>query len=169
MKTGRKKIFDGRIFSVFKEEKTLPDGKKAYFEEVVHSGAALIVPFAGNRVVFLRQYRCVIGRYIWELPAGTLEKGETPYACAKREITEETGYAVKKLTRLGMIYTTPGFCNERIYIYRAECGKRGTPCLDAEEYIKIKHFTRREIRVLFKKGKINDSKTIAALSYAGVL
>ena len=169
MKPRRQKIFDGRIFKVFKGNKTLPGGREAYFEEVKHPGAALIIPFIGRRIVFIRQYRGVIGKYIWELPAGILEKGETPYACAKREIAEETGYRVGRLKRIGFIYTTPGFCNEKIYIFKAECSYKRESQRDEDEMIKVRKFTRNEIHSLFKEGKIIDSKTIAALAFSDIL
>ena len=121
MKIRRKKVFSGRLLKVFKGTKRLPNGIEAYFEEVDHPGAALIVPFIKEKIVFIRQYRGVIGKYIWELPAGTLDPGETPYACAKREVEEETGCRVKSLEKVGIIFTTPGYSNEKICVFKAEC------------------------------------------------
>lgn len=165
----RKKVFNGNIINVFSGYKKLPTGKKAFFEEVEHPGAAIIVPFIKNKIVFIRQYRAVIGKYIWELPAGTLEPGETPFRCAKREVQEETGYAADSIRKLGYIYTTPGFCNEKIHIFRADCSRKSSLSLDENEVIKVKLFSRSETISLFSAGRINDSKTIAALSFAGVL
>ena len=165
----RKKVFGGRLINVFTEEKTLPNGRKAYFEKVDHPGAALILPFAGDKIIFIRQYRGVIGKYIWELPAGTISRGETPYACAKREVTEETGYKVRNLKRIGTIYTTPGFCNEKIHIFKGDCFKKKVPRREEDEYIRVKPFSRKEIKGLFKKGKITDSKTIAALAFDNIV
>ncbi len=169
MKTRRKSVFKGRLFNIFKGEKILPGGRKAYFEEVDHPGAALVIPFIKGKVVFIRQYRGVIGKYIWELPAGTLEAGETSYACAKREVLEETGYSVANLKRIGLIYTTPGFCNERIHIFKAECKERQIPKKEHDEMIRVERFTRNRILKLFRAGKIIDSKTIAALAFSGIL
>ncbi len=169
MRSGREKVFGGRLLNVFKGTKTLPDGREAYFEEIEHPGAALVIPFIKGRIVFIRQFRAVIGKYIWELPAGTLEAGETPYACAKREVAEETGYGVKGLKRIGLIYTTPGFCNEKIYIFKAECEGMKKAQREEDELIRVKLLSKSEIRKLFKNGKITDSKTIAALSFAGIL
>jgi ADP-ribose pyrophosphatase len=169
MRASRRAVFKGRLFRVFKGRKKLPNGRTAYFEEVDHPGAALVVPFIRDKIVFIRQYRGVIGKYIWELPAGTLDPGETPYACAKREVAEETGYRVKDIRRIGLIYSTPGFCNERIYIFKARCeGRKEKPKL-SDELIKTKQLTRREVLKLFRKGSINDAKTIAALGFAGIL
>ena len=170
MELPRKEIFNGRLLRVFKGMKRLPNGREAYFEEVDHPGAALIVPFVAGRIVFIRQYRDVIGKYIWELPAGTLEPGETPYVCAEREVMEETGCRARNLKRIGVIYSTPGFCNERIYIYRADCEEvTEGPRRNDGELIRVKKLSRNEIRGLFRSGRINDSKTIAALSFAGIL
>ncbi|MCK5450156.1 MAG: NUDIX hydrolase [Candidatus Omnitrophica bacterium] len=166
----RKKVYNGKLLKVFEDKKVLPDGRVAKFEEVKHPGAALVIPFIGNKIVFLRQYRGVIGEYLWEFPAGKLDPKETPYACAKRELKEETGYEAKKIKRLGKIYTTPGFCDEVIYIYRAECGLNLSETnLDEDEFIEVKLFSLKQIRELFKNGKIIDSKSIAALAFAKIL
>ena len=169
MNTIRKKVFSGRLISLFKGRKKLPNGREAYFEEVVHPGASIVVPLLGARVVLIRQYRAVIGKYIWELPAGTLNGKESPRACAKREVLEETGYRVGKIKKLGKIYTTPGFCNEVIHVYKAECSSRGSTNMDFDEMIKVESLTKKKVRDLFNAGKITDSKTISALSLAGIL
>jgi ADP-ribose pyrophosphatase len=165
----RKKIFKGKIFSVFTSDKMLPNGIKARFEEVDHPGASLIVPFISDKIVFIRQYRGVIGRYIWELPAGLINRGETPYACAKREITEETGYHVRNLKKVGMIYTSPGFCNEKIHLFTADCVEKKPPKLDEDEVLMVKLFSKREVARMFAAGRICDSKTAAALAFCGII
>ncbi|MFQ5952166.1 MAG: NUDIX hydrolase, partial [Candidatus Omnitrophota bacterium] len=165
----RKRIFKGRLINVFAGKKKLPGGRIAYFEQIDHPGSSVILPLALGKIVFIRQYRAVIGKYIWELPAGTIARGETPYACAKREITEETGYKVKNLRQIGAIYTTPGFCNEKIYIFKADCIKKKTPRREKDEQIRVKLFSRKEAKGLFKRGKITDSKTIATLAFANII
>ncbi len=165
----RRKVFNGRLIKVFKGKKGLPNGREAYFEEIDHPGAALIVPFIKDKIVFIRQYRGVIGRFIWELPAGTLSPGESPRACAKRELIEETGYLVKNLRKIGNIYTTPGFCNEKISVFKADCEGRKPTRREDDELIRVKLLSKGEVRRLFKGGRITDSKTIAALSFADVL
>ena len=165
----RKKIFKGRIFRVFAGKKLLPNGVKAYFEEIDHPGASLIIPFVSDKIVFIRQYRGVIGRYIWELPAGTIDRGETPYACAKREIAEETGYRVRNLRKIGVVYSSPGFCNERIHIFRADCAEKDAQKTDKDELLRVKLFSRKRVVEMFAGGKITDSKTIAALAFSGII
>lgn len=166
---GRKRIFNGKLVKLFTSKLKLPNGKIAYFEEVVHPQASLVVPLFKNRIVFIRQYRPVIGKYIWELPAGILKPGETPYACAKREITEETGYIVRNLEKIGKIYTSPGFCDEIIHIFKADCVSRGCAKKDIDELIKARLVKKKEAIELFRSGKIQDAKTIVALAFAGII
>lgn len=164
----RKKVFDGKLIKVFRSRRALPNGRKAYFEEVRHPGAAIVVPFIGGKIVFIRQYRGVVGRYLWELPAGKLDAGESPAECARREMTEETGYVVSGLRKLGMIHTSPGFCDEKIHIFAAECRGRKKAKRDRDELIEVKLLTGREALRLFRTGKMTDAKTIAALAFAGI-
>jgi len=164
-----KKVFNGKLLKVFTTIKKLPWGKEAYFEVVKHPGASLIVPSIGNKIVFIRQLRPVVGKELWELPAGTLEKNETPYKCAKREVKEETGYLVKNLKKIGVIYTTPGFSDEKIHIYQAECTQKGEIDPDEDEKIEVHLFSRKKIKEMFYLGQITDSKTIAALAFAGII
>jgi ADP-ribose pyrophosphatase len=117
----------------------------------------------------LRQLRPVIDSYIYELPAGTLAAGESPLACAKREIVEETSYAAGKFTFLGKIYPVPGYSTEKIYIFKAERLKKRKTVAEKDEIIIRKVFTRAGVKRLFKDGKIVDAKTIAAFSMCGWL
>ncbi len=165
----RKKIFSGKLVKLFISKLKLPNGKTGYFEEIIHPQASLVVPFIKNRIVFIRQYRAVIDKYIWELPAGILEPGETPYACAKREITEETGYLVRNVKRIGKIYTSPGFCDEIIHVFKADCVSKGRSERDADELIRVRLVKKSEAIELFRNGKIQDAKTIAALAFAGII
>ncbi len=99
------------------EIKKLPNGNSVQLDLIVHPGAALIVPFLGkDRIILLRQWRAVLNKYLLELPAGTLDKGESILTCAKRELIEETGYASQKMTKLGRIYPVPGYSTEIIHI-----------------------------------------------------
>ncbi|MBF0216550.1 MAG: NUDIX hydrolase [Candidatus Omnitrophica bacterium] len=164
-----KNVFKGKRLNIFTGDKTMPDGSRAYHEEVRHPGASLIVPFLKNKVVMIHQYRAVIDKYIWELPAGVLEPDETPANCAKREVTEETGYIVKAVKKLGFIYTTPGFTNEVIHIFSAVCALKTHHRREPDEFIKIKLMSKKQVKGLFLKGKIHDSKTLAALKLAEII
>ncbi len=158
------------FLNIKKRATKLPNGHTVRLELVEHPGAVLIVPFlTRDTVILLRQFRPVINAYIFELPAGTLEKGEQPLACARREIIEETGYRAKKLTRLGSIYPVPGYSTEKITLYKAEnLTERGMAC-EADEVIETLVVTKKMVRELFAAGKIIDAKTICAFAHCGWL
>jgi len=163
MKT--KTIYKGRLLHLAIGKKLLPNGYLAQFEIIKHPGAALIVPFlAKDKIILLKQLRPVINSYIYELPAGTLDKNEPPLSCAKREIIEETGYAAKKFTKLGEIYPVPGYSTERIVIFKAESLTKKCRIPEQDEVIEIFEFNKKEIKKLFKSGNIIDAKTICALT-----
>ncbi|MBF0494514.1 MAG: NUDIX hydrolase [Candidatus Omnitrophica bacterium] len=164
----QRKVFTGKLFDVYVTRKELPNGHTGYWESIDHPGASAIVPFCGGRILLIRQYRAVVGEYIWEIPAGVLEPGETPYQCAKREIIEETGYSAKKLVPVGKIYPAAGCSNEVIHIFKAECGKRGNDNREAGEIIKLRHFTAKEVKALVRNGKIYDAKTLSAFALLGI-
>ena len=165
-----KLIFRGRLLKVYVRKQTLPNGYKAHLEVVKHPGASLIIPFlTKDEIILLMQYRPVIDAYIYELPAGTLDKGEKPFHCAKREIIEETGYSAKKFKKLGDIYPVPGYSTEKISIFKAESLKKVNVRPEADEVIKTLICNRKQIKVLFKNRKIVDAKTICALAMCGWL
>lgn len=137
---------------------------------IKHPGAALIVPFfAANKIVMLRQLRPVIKKYLYELPAGTREEGEVPLSCARRELMEETGYSAGSFIKLGYVYPVPGYSTEKITIYQARGLKHFGKRLEDDEVIRQGVLGKGEVRRLFRAGKINDAKTICALSMCGWL
>jgi len=164
----KKSIFKGKLVKLHTERRRLPNGYVATLEVITHPGAALIVPFLSkNEIIFLRQYRPVINSYIYELPAGTLDRGESPFVCAKREIIEETGYAARRIKRIGFIYPAPGYTNEKITIFIAEglCKKETKMC--ADEVLRSFSVDKARTKKLLKDGKIVDAKTICALAMCG--
>lgn len=165
-----KTIFRGRLLKVFVRKERLPHGFVATYEMIRHPGASLIVPFLNSHtVIMLRQLRPVIGSYIYELPAGTLDKGESPLGCARREIVEETGYRASRYKLLGAIYPVPGYSTEKIFLYKAEGLKPTKRLVEEDEVIESKPFSKSAVRALFRQGKIVDAKTICALAYCGWL
>jgi ADP-ribose pyrophosphatase len=165
-----KTVFKGRLIDLVVRKVRLPNGYLARLETIKHPGAALIVPFVSkDKIILLKQYRPVINSYIYELPAGTLDKGEKPLECAKREIVEETGFSAKRFTYLGKIFPVPGYSTECIYIYRAEGLRKEERRAEADEVIEARVFTRQKVCRLFKAGKIVDAKTIAAFAMCGWL
>lgn len=166
----RKTIFKGRLLNVFVEKIKFPNGHIGELETVKHPGAVLIVPILSeDKIILIRQYRPVISSYIWELPAGTLGRKETPLVCAKRELAEETGYIALRLKRIGHIYPAPGYTTEKIIIYIATGLKKVSQDIQEDEIIVKKIFSLTHVKRLLKTGKIIDAKTICALTLAGLL
>jgi ADP-ribose pyrophosphatase len=163
-------VFEGRAFTVLVESITLPNGHPLDVEVVRHPGSVVLVPIAGDgRVMLVRQYRPAVGRWLWELPAGTLKHGEQPEAAAARECQEEIGLVPGTLERLGSFYPSPGFCDEAMIFFRAS-GLRAPGAADAEahpdadEDLEPRAFELEEIQRYITIGEIADMKTVAGLS-----
>jgi ADP-ribose pyrophosphatase len=162
--------YTGRFLTVEQRSAVVPGGRSVQVECVRHPGAVLIVPFLSpQRIILLRQYRPVIGDWLYELPAGTLEEGEKPLACARREIIEETGYRAGLMRRLGRIYPVPGYSTEIITMFAAErLTPVGMACED-DEIIEPLIFKKKDVRELLLRGRLIDAKTICALALCGWL
>ncbi len=160
----------GSKFNFAVVRKLLPNGSSIDVDVVEHPGAVLILPFlTRDQLIFLHQYRPVLGRFLLELPAGTLNARERPLVCAHRELIEETDYTAGRLTRLGKIYPVPGYSTEIIHIFKAQrlIKKRGVK--DPDEIIEIKILNKLEVQDLVRTGRIMDAKTLAALGLCGWL
>lgn len=159
-----KKVYSGKIFNIYKTRLKDSDGTRMSRETVIHPGAVAIIPLTSEDLVILvRQYRHATGKYIWELPAGTLGKRESPLACAKRELEEETGFIPGRLKKIMHFYTCPGFCTEKMHLYAAEKLKPTAQKLDPDEKITYKTFSRSEIRHLITSNQIIDAKSLIGL------
>ena len=156
-------IYRGKILSLRCDDAILPDGKACQREIVEHSGGAAVLAQTDRGIALVRQFRYAYQEELYELPAGKLNKGEDPMLAAARELSEETGLTAKCLTLLTVLYPTPGYSNEKIYIYRAEGLERGETHLDDGEFLDVEYFSREEILSMIKDGRIKDAKTIAAL------
>lgn len=161
-----KKVFSGKVIDVSVLNVLLPNGASVQLDKVSHPGASLVVAFFKGKIAFLKQYRPVIDKHIWELPAGKLSAGESPETCAKRELIEETGLIADDMVSIGRIHTSPGFTDEVIYIFKAECAEIRPSEMDEDEIIDIHFLEKGQVLELFKKGEITDAKTIAALAFA---
>ncbi len=168
-----RKVFEGRIFTVVVESITLPRGERLEAEVIRHPGSVVLVPVnAGGEVVLVRQYRHAIGRWAWELPAGSLRRGEDPQAAARRECHEEIGLIPSALQLLGSFFPTPGYCDEEMHVYRAT-GLRipgaDDPAAqqDADEDLEARPFSVDTIRRMIASGEIVDLKTVAGLMLVG--
>ncbi len=159
--------FEGKVVKVLKDDIETADGHKSFREVVVHNGGVVIVALTNDKKILLtKQYRYPLKNVNIELPAGKLEIGENPdYAC-KRELEEETGYRAKNWKSLGFIYTSPGICTEKLYLYFASDLEFVGEHPDEGEIIKSKEFSLDEVFEMINNGEINDSKTICALTRA---
>lgn len=162
-------MYDGRIIKVYKDNVELADGKKSFREVVRHSGGVVILAFKDEDTILLvKQYRYPIGEIVLELPAGKLEKGEDPFEAAKRELEEETGYCANKWTDLGYINTSPGFSDEKLYLYLAQ-DLEYTHCHpDEGEIIQAFEYKYDDVLKMIDNGEINDAKTICGLMRANI-
>ena len=133
---------------------------------ILHCGAAAIIPVtADGKVLFVKQYRYPVGEALLEIPAGKMDPGETPDACAARELEEETGYR-GTLKKLGYVYTTPGFCNETIHLYLATDLVHTAQHLDEGEFLDVLPIPLDEVWDMIRKGQIYDAKTLSAFAIA---
>ena len=163
-------VFSGRLICVRVDEVELADGGRATREVVVHPGAVAIVPLLpGQKVVMIRQYRHPAGKVLYELPAGTLRPGESPEACARRELVEEVGYQAGDLTHLFSMYLSPGYCSERIHLYLATglvpatgteaCGARP----DEDERVEPLVVALGEAAAMIARGEVENAAAVAGL------
>ena len=162
-------IYRGRIFTVQTEELTLPGGQVFTAEIIRHPGSVVIVPVtAGGEIVLVRQYRPAIGRFAWELPAGSLKAGEDVAAAAGRECQEEIGLVPSALTPLGAFFPTPGYCDEEMNFFRADGLRQPTATEtarpDEDEDIEARPFSPEEIQRMITAREIIDLKTVAGLA-----
>ena len=162
-----KNIYKGRIVTLNLETVTLPNGATVELEIIRHPGAAAIVPLKDERtVVLIRQYRHAAGGFIYEIPAGKLQPGEDPRACAARELEEEIGYRVSSLELLASIFTAPGFADEVIHIYQGTGLTPGTQNLSPDEVLDVIELSLDRAIAMIHDGTIRDGKTIVGLQTA---
>jgi ADP-ribose pyrophosphatase len=149
------------IFRVTEDHAVDPDGFEIRRAIVRHGGSAVMLPFdEKKRVLLVRQYRLPARGFLWELPAGRLDPGETPLQTARRELEEETGYRAKKWKKLVSFYPSPGFLSERMTVFTATDLTPGQPHNMDDERIEMRWFSRREVEAMIGDGRIADGKTI---------
>jgi len=162
-------VFEGRRFSVRVDEVDLPGGLRSQREIVVCPNAVGILAYTDEgKVLMVEQYRHAVGKDVLEIPAGVVEPGETPLACAVRELAEETGYAAQHMDEMATIYLSPGVLSERMTLFRAwELLPSEVPS-DPGERIHVTVYDPEDLVEMAKSGMIEDAKTIAALFYSNV-
>jgi ADP-ribose pyrophosphatase len=163
------KVFQGRVFTVQIETLTLPRGKEMRAEIVRHPGSVVILPMTDSGdIILVRQYRPAIGRWAWELPAGSLKDGEDPQDAAVRECHEEIGLVPASVEKMGAFFPTPGYCDEEMNFYRAtglrppRHDEAAEP--DEDEDIEPQPFSTDTLRTMIGAGEIIDLKTVAGLA-----
>lgn len=163
---GSKEIFTGRIFSVTVD--TIREGEKTYDREVVHHpGSAVIIPvFSDGTVALVRQYRHPAVRYLLEAPAGTLRRGEAPEAGAARELEEELGVVAGRLEQLTEFFVSPGFCEEKMWVYLATELTETKQQLEDDEILEIVRLPFSQTLSMITSGEIDDAKTIIGVMLA---
>ncbi len=161
-------LYRGKIVNVRQDRVKDSRGKEAFREVVEHPGAVAILAVNENdEAMLVRQHRQPVGEVMLEIPAGKLEPNEDPLECARRELMEETGLSAGRWQELTCFYTSPGFCNEMIYLFLAENLRQGDPATsDPEENIKKEVISLPRAGEMIVDGRIKDGKTIIALQYA---
>ena len=170
-KVGGERVYTGRIISVDLDEVRFPDGSTGRLEMIRHPGASAVVPLMGDldgdpEELLIRQYRYAAESYLYEVPAGRLDPGEAPAACAHRELREETGYTASRVEHLFTMYTTPGFTDEKIHLFLATGLTPGESAREADEFMEVVPTKLSVALAMIERGEIQDAKTALALLYA---
>ena len=162
--------YEGIVVNVTMDSVRLPDGKQAYREVVEHPGGVCVLPVDGEGNAWcVRQFRYPSRRHLLEAPAGKLEPGEDPLACAVRELNEETGFTAGRMIPLGSYYTSPGFSTEELHLYLALDLEKGLAHLDAGEFLDVEIHPLSELHGMALRGEIPDAKTAIAVLRAAIL
>jgi ADP-ribose pyrophosphatase len=165
------RLYTGRIVNLDLDTVGFPDGSTGTLEMLRHPGASAVVPFLDDpraddpRIILIRQFRHAAEGFLWEIPAGRLDPGEEPEACARRELREETGYSAADCRRLVTIHTTPGFTDERIHLFMATGLRAGDHAREADEFVEVHETRWSEALRLVENGEVSDAKTLTALLY----
>jgi ADP-ribose diphosphatase len=167
-----RRVHAGHVINLDVDRVRFPNGSEGELEIVRHPGASAVLPFlsepggADPQVLLIKQYRYAAERFLYEVPAGRLDPGESPLDCAKRELREETGCTAERVEYLSTIYTTPGFTDERIHLYMAVGLEQGTASREADEFIEVEAMTLSRALELVERGEIQDGKTVVVLLFA---
>jgi ADP-ribose pyrophosphatase len=162
-------IYEGRVFNITVDNIIYPDGRSVTMEVVRHRGSVVLLPMtAPNRILLVQQYRYVVDRWLWELPAGTRERGESLDDAALRECHEEVGKIAGRVEKLLSFFPSPGFCDEEMNFFlmtslRDRQPDEPAPHQDPDEQLKVREFSIDEVREMVRTGEICDMKTALGL------
>jgi ADP-ribose pyrophosphatase len=171
MQLATRRLYAGKVVRVDVDTVRFPDGSTGDLELIRHPGAAAVVPCASDpsgvdpTILMIRQFRYAAGGPLWEIPAGTLAPGESPEACAERELREETGVRAARIERLTSIWTTPGFTDEVIHLFWAQGLTAGDAARERDEFIEVVPRSLSDVLTGIREGEIRDAKTVVAILY----
>jgi ADP-ribose diphosphatase len=160
------RVFDGKVFDVDRDRIRMPNGRDVTVDVVRHTRSVVLLPVPEpGQIILIRQFRYAVNRWLWEAPAGSVDKGEEPEAAARRECHEEIGQVPDTIVRLAALLPTPGYCDEEMLFFRLS--GLSTPAeaahLDEDEDIEPRVFTIGEARDMVRRGEIIDMKTVVGL------
>ena len=159
-----RRLYAGKVLSLDLDEVEEPGDVHTTREVVRHAGSVAVVALQDDgRVVLVRQYRYPVDQLVWELPAGRVDPGESPETAAQRELQEEIGHRARQLSPLAFFYTTPGFCDEAMHVFRATGLEPAPAPGDEDERIEVRAFTLAELGAMIEAGEIREGKTLVAL------
>lgn len=171
MQLATRRAYTGRVLNLDLDTVQFPDGSSGELEIIRHPGAAAVVPVASDPagadpvLLLLRQYRYATNGSLWEIPAGRLNQGESPEACARRELREEAGVEAGRMERLTTIWTTPGFTDEAIHLFWATDFRATPPAREPDEFIEVVPRPLSDVLKGIREGEIRDGKTVVAILY----
>lgn len=171
MQLGSRRVYKGRVIDLDVDTVQFPDGSTGQLEMIRHPGAAAVLPFASDprgtdpTILLITQYRYAANGPLIEIPAGRLEQGEDPKACAERELLEEVGVKAGRVERLTTIWTTPGFTDERIHLFWAADLTADKHAREPDEFIEVTPTPLSEALTLIRAGGIKDAKTVLCILF----
>ena len=161
------RIFDGKVFAIDRDRVRMPNGREVVVDVVRHPRSVVLLPVPEpGHVVLIRQYRYAVNSYLWELPAGSVDEGETPENAARRECHEEVGQVPDTVVRLAALLPTPGYCDEEMLFFRVSglSAPEHAAALDEDEDIEPRTFALADAREMIRRGEITDMKTVVGLT-----
>lgn len=164
---GTERVLNGKVFDVDRDRVVLPHGREVTLDVVRHSRSVVLLPIPEpGHIVLIKQYRYAVNRWLWELPAGSIDPGEEPEAAARRECHEEIGMVPATVVRISALYPTPGYCDEEMLFFRVSgLAESDEPAaVDEDEDILARTFTIADARDMVRRGEIVDMKTVAGLT-----
>jgi ADP-ribose pyrophosphatase len=161
------RVFEGKVFNVDRDVVRMPKGRDVTVDVIRHARSVVLLPVPEpGHVILVRQYRYPVNRWLWELPAGSVDEGEEPDAAARRECHEEIGQVPDTIVRLAALYPTPGYCDEEMIFYRLSglSVPAEAATVDEDEDIEPRTFRIADAREMIRRGEIVDMKTVAGLT-----